>query len=65
MEVARTSQGLCISQRKYIIDLSTEADMMGCKSAMTSLEHGQAAKKGMVHKCYSGTEVDKLPTISR
>ena len=35
IEVARTKEGICLSQRKYVLDLLTETRMMGCKVAST------------------------------
>ena len=39
MEVARSKEGICISQRKYTIDLLKETGKLGCKPANTLLEH--------------------------
>lgn len=38
MEVARTREGISVSQRKYIVDLLQEICMFGCKPTPTSLE---------------------------
>ncbi|XP_039067066.1 uncharacterized mitochondrial protein AtMg00810-like [Hibiscus syriacus] len=40
MEVARSSKGLVINQRKYVLDLLSEAGMLGCKPADTPMEAG-------------------------
>lgn len=45
MEVARTSNDLCISQRKYILDLLNETGMLECKPAVTPLESGYKPKE--------------------
>ena len=33
IEVARSAQGISLCQRKYVIDLLTETDMLNCKPA--------------------------------
>ena len=38
MEVARTRDGIAVSQRKYVLDLLKETGMMGCKPADTPIE---------------------------
>ena len=38
MEVARTKKRISISQKKYIIDLLKETDMLGCKPFETPIE---------------------------
>lgn len=38
MEVARSKAGICISQRKYTLDLLKETSKLGCKLANTPLE---------------------------
>ena len=38
MEVARSKEGIVISQRKYVIDLLNETGMMGCKPADTPMD---------------------------
>ena len=42
IEVARSSQGISLCQRKYITDLLTETGMLDCKPAETPIEvnHG-------------------------
>jgi hypothetical protein len=37
IEVARSKQGICLFQRKYILDLLSEAGLLECKSADTSI----------------------------
>ena len=39
IEVARSSKGLSLSQRKYVLDLLKETGMIGCKPASTPMEH--------------------------
>lgn len=38
MEVARTKQGITVSQRKYVLDLLKETGMSGCKPVATPVE---------------------------
>ena len=38
MEVARSKEGIVISQRKYILDLLREIGLLGCKPVETSMD---------------------------
>jgi Reverse transcriptase (RNA-dependent DNA polymerase) len=38
IEIAHSSKGLFISQRKYIIDLLKETEKLGCKPASTPID---------------------------
>jgi len=38
MEVARSKEGIVISQRKYILDLLNETGLLGCKPADTPMD---------------------------
>lgn len=38
IEVARSDQGICLSQRKYVLDLLTETGMLACKPVETPIE---------------------------
>ena len=38
MELARSKEGISVSQRKYIIDLLTETGMFGCRPTDTPIE---------------------------
>lgn len=38
MEIARTKNGIYVSQRKYTLDLLKETGMLGCKAANTPIE---------------------------
>jgi len=37
IEVARSKQGICLSQRKYILDLLSEVGLLECKPADTPI----------------------------
>ncbi|CAL2240277.1 unnamed protein product [Prunus armeniaca] len=39
IEVARSQQGIFLSQRKYVLDLLNETGMLGCKPADTPIVH--------------------------
>ena len=54
MEVARSSKGISVSQRKYVLDLLNETGMMGCKPVDTPMDTN--VKLG-ARTC--GTTVDK------
>ncbi|CAL2253602.1 unnamed protein product [Prunus armeniaca] len=38
IEVTRSTNGIFLSQRKYVLDLLTEKEMLGCKPADTPIE---------------------------
>ncbi|KAG8487084.1 hypothetical protein CXB51_020649 [Gossypium anomalum] len=38
MEIARSKEGISISQRKYVLDLLSEVGLLGCKLAETPME---------------------------
>ncbi|RVW66606.1 Retrovirus-related Pol polyprotein from transposon RE1 [Vitis vinifera] len=44
MEVARSRKGISISQRKYVLDLLTETDMLGCKPNNTPIKARKMTK---------------------
>jgi hypothetical protein len=44
IEVARSAQGISLSQRKYVIDLLTETGMLACKPASTPMETNHKLK---------------------
>ncbi|KAL4030573.1 hypothetical protein IC575_008819 [Cucumis melo] len=51
MEVARSKEGISVSQRKYTLDLLTETDMLGCRPADTPIEFN----------CKLGNSDDQVP----
>ncbi|KAA0051109.1 Cysteine-rich RLK (receptor-like protein kinase) 8 [Cucumis melo var. makuwa] len=51
MEVARSKEGISMSQRKYILDMLTETGMLGCHPADTSIEFN----------CKLGNSDDQVP----
>ena len=38
IEVSRSSRGIYLSQRKYVLDLLSETGMSGCRPALTPIE---------------------------
>ena len=54
MEIARSKQGIVVSQRKYILDLLRETKMLECKPAETPMDY--TVKLGMIE---NGAPVDK------
>ena len=45
MEVARSKEGIVISQRKYILDLFSETGLLGCKPADTSIDPNKKSNR--------------------
>ena len=39
IEVARSSKGIALSQRKYVLDLLNDMGMLGCRAAPTPIDH--------------------------
>lgn len=52
IEVARSSQGIFLSQRKYLLDLLAETGMLECKPASTTI----------VQNCGLGVHSNQIPT---
>jgi Reverse transcriptase (RNA-dependent DNA polymerase) len=38
IEIARGAEGIVLSQRKYVLDLLTETDMLGCRPAVALID---------------------------
>ncbi|GAA0160789.1 hypothetical protein LIER_17263 [Lithospermum erythrorhizon] len=53
MEIARSQQGISVSQRKYTLDLLKETGMLSCKARSTSVELGNK------NRLFKGEPVDK------
>lgn len=45
MEVARSKEGIELSQRKYILDLSSETGFLGCKPTDTPMDPNKMPNK--------------------
>ncbi|GJX04637.1 ribonuclease H-like domain-containing protein [Tanacetum coccineum] len=56
IDVLETDQGLCLSQRKYCLDLLSEFGLLACKPSATPLEHNLAITN-------EPTNVDKVLDI--
>lgn len=69
MEVARSTEGIFVSQRKYTLDLLTETSMLGCSPADTPIEFscklGNSGDKVLVDKEKYQRLVGKLIYLSR
>ena len=68
MEVARTTQGIVVCQRKYTLDLLEETRMLGCKPIDTPVEvnkrEGNLDEKMLVDKGRYQRLVGKLIYLS-
>lgn len=45
VEVARSIQGIFLSQQKYVVDLLKEVEMVGCKPCLTPIEANHKLKE--------------------
>ena len=54
IEVAQSKHGIFLSQRKYVLDLLSETEMLGCKPVETPIE-----QKHKLFECSSASHTDK------
>lgn len=45
MEIVRSSDGIGLNQRKYVLDILSAADLLGCRFAITSLPLGSTLSR--------------------
>ncbi|KAA0039571.1 Copia protein [Cucumis melo var. makuwa] len=63
MEVARSKEGISVSQRKYILDLLTETAMLGCRPADTLIEFNyRKTIEAYTDSNWTGSVVDRKST---
>lgn len=60
MEIARTKDGIYMSQRKYTLDLLPETRMLGCKAANTPME---SAKQNAIEGDNSPTDTTRYQSL--
>ncbi|CAI9771698.1 unnamed protein product [Fraxinus pennsylvanica] len=60
MEVARSKRGISVSQWKYVLDLLTETDMLGCKPSSTPMDMGTKTDDGE-----NPVEIDRYQRLVR
>jgi hypothetical protein len=48
IEIARSNKGIVLSQRKYVLDLLSDIEMLGCRAASTPIDqnHQLCAQSG-------------------
>nr|GEW06400.1 putative reverse transcriptase, RNA-dependent DNA polymerase, Gag-polypeptide of LTR copia-type [Tanacetum cinerariifolium] len=60
IEVAKTSDGLVLSQRKYILDILKDSEMLGCRPSVFPFDQGTKLDKGEEEARVDATQYRRL-----
>lgn len=60
IEVARTNDGLVLSQRKYVLDILKDSGKLGCKPSSFPIEHGLKLDKGEKEQSVDANQYRRL-----
>ncbi|XP_022024676.2 uncharacterized mitochondrial protein AtMg00810-like [Helianthus annuus] len=60
IEVARTKEGLVLSQRKYTLDILEDSGKIGCKPSSTPIEQGLKVDKGEENERVDASQYRRL-----